>query len=242
MRILLPQIMESNIPLMRKKKDGTFTYIPPEDFDKYFKNTVTDLYINEEIYDRNKDIIINFNTQAVEDTLSHSTEKTVILKKTDTAFSTGLAEAGEMDMMERLQSTINSNYQIKSLVDKKSRFDNETASQISNAFSRILCMSKVTLEENIVKPISEDQMIRLVNEIEFAMDNLVTLLSNGESSFADLARLEFIQTGSNTLNHMNRMLIRMVSFLTFYNEYFTEYSNDIKRIRAHFKERLIRLN
>jgi len=80
-------------------------------------------------------------------------------------------------------------------------------------------------------------MIRLINETEFAVDNLITLLFNGESSYIDLTTLEFIQTGSNTLNHMNRMLIRVVSFLSFYNEYFTKYSNDVKRIRGHFKER-----
>jgi len=61
-------------------------------------------------------------------------------------------------------------------------------------------------------------------------------LTNGKSSLVDLGRLEFIQTGSNTLNHMNRMLIRVVSFLSYYNDYFSTHSNDVKRIRTRFKE------
>jgi hypothetical protein len=235
--ILLPHIIENEIPLMRKKKDGTFTFIPPSDFDKYFKESAEDLYINEQVYRRYADVTLDTGTSAANDR-SYS-ESGNIIKTKDSAFITGLKEAGEMDMMERLQSTINSNYQIKTLIDNRSRFNSETASEISNALSRILCISRVTLEENINTPVSEDQMIRLINETVSAVDNLITLLSNGESSYIDLATLEFIQTGSSTLNHMNRMLIRVVSFLSFYNEYFTEYSNEVKRIRAHFKERYL---
>lgn len=235
-RLLLPRIIENAIPLMRKKKDGTFTFIPPSDFDKYFKDSAEDLYLNEQSYRQYSGITNGLDISVRKDVSMPEPDKNRINSK-DSAFISGLASAGEMDMMERLQSTINSNYQIKKLIDNRSRFNSETASEIANALSRILCISKVTLEENINKPVSEDQMIRLINETEFAVDNLITLLSNGQSSYIDLATLEFIQTGSSTLNHMNRMLIRVVSFLSFYNEYFTKYSNEVKRIRAHFKEK-----
>jgi HD-GYP domain-containing protein (c-di-GMP phosphodiesterase class II) len=166
---------------------------------------------------------------------SHSSVMTVN-SKTDSVFKSELTVAGEMDMMERVQSVINSNYQLRKMIENQSWFNESLAGEIANNFSRILCISRATLDENINHKVSEDQIIKLINETEFAVENLITLLSNGKSTFADLGRLEFIQTGSNTLNHMNRMLIRVVTFLAYYNQYFTTHSNDVKRIRTRFKE------
>jgi len=235
-RILLPQIMDKSIPLMRKKKDGTFSYIPPEDFDQYLKETKIDLYIENENYLTYKDLKFeNTGAGSIEPAVTET--EIIQIKKSDNTFKSKLASAGNMDMMERMQSVINSNYTLKKRIDNKSRYDDDLACEVAESFTNILCISKVTLEENITSPVSEDQLIKLINETEYAVDNLITLLTNGKSSYADLARLEFIKTGSSTLNHMNRMLIRVVSFLFFYNEYFSKYSNDIKRIRGHFREK-----
>ncbi len=240
-RKLLPVIIENGIPLMRKKKDGTYSYIPSSDLDQYLKNLEIDLYIEDAVYNRYKSINIDFTfdsqTEQYHSGMEGAETELSDSFKTDSVFKAKLNASSEMDMMERVQSVMNSNYQLKALIENNSRFDSETASELADAFSRILCVSKAALQENVTKPVSEDKMIKLINETEFAVENLITLLSNGKSSYADLAKLEFIQTGSSTLNHMNRMLIRIVSFLFFYNEYFDKHSNDIKRIRGHFKEK-----
>jgi len=229
---LLPHIIENSIPLVRKKRDGSFAYIPSSDLDQYLKELEIDLYIEDETYSRYKAKNIS-----VSETISHviSAPKT-LNDNTDSVFKTELAVAAEMDMMERVQTVINSNYQLRTMIDKQSWFDESIAGEISKSFSRILCISKAALDENLNRKVSEDNLIRLINETEFAVENLITFLINGKSSLADLGKLEFIQTGSNTLNHMNRMLIRVVSFLSYYNDYFTTHSNDVKRIRTRFKE------
>lgn len=237
-RELLPLIIENGIPLMRKKKDGTFSYIPSMDLDQYLKDLEIDLYIENENYNRfslKNSSSGASGTSPDEAGFSSSIPGTIMIK-TDSVFRTELAIAGEMDMMERVQTVMNTNYQLKKMIDGQSWFDENTAGEISKSFSRILCISRAALDENVNRNLSDDNLIRLINETEFAVENLIAFLTNGKSSFHDLGKLEFIQTGSNTLNHMNRILIRVVSFLSYYNEYFTTHSNDVKRIRTRFKE------
>jgi hypothetical protein len=49
-RELLPLIMENSVPIMRKKRDGTFAFIPPAEFDQYLKEQDLELYIYRDEY------------------------------------------------------------------------------------------------------------------------------------------------------------------------------------------------
>ncbi|HOV08251.1 MAG TPA: hypothetical protein PK482_03960 [Spirochaetota bacterium] len=247
-RELLPLIMENSVPIMRKKRDGTFAFIPPAEFDQYLKEQDLELYIYRDEY-TNLIKKITMSKKSPSNERDISTELRSSSNSTnqphsqnfdfDSIFKSEIKTASEMSMLERLQSVINNNYKIKNLIAQNSSFDREVAGHLSSIFSKTLCINKVTLEENINQPVGGEHLGRLIAETENVVDNLITLLSNGKSTYSDLARLDFVQTGSTTLNHMNRMLIRFIAFFFYYNSYFVTHSNEVKRLRSRFKEKFL---
>ncbi|HPJ34885.1 MAG TPA: hypothetical protein PK358_08640 [Spirochaetota bacterium] len=230
---------------MRKKRDGSMAFIPPSEFDQYLKEQDIALFIDYEFYNKYK-----FNPHAIKhapqtgindsSTLAHKNKNETYFSspvRSDPIFKEKLGDAKEMDILERIQTLINGKYQLNNLISDERRFDKETAGELSDIFTKTICINKATLEENLLKPADSGQLGRLLSETEEVVNGLITLLSNGKSSYKDLVLLDFVQTGSNTLNHMNRMLIRLITFLFYYNEYFVSHSNDVKRIRSRFREK-----
>jgi len=237
-REILPFIIETKTPLRRKKKDGSFTFIPPSEFDQYMRDGDLLFYIE-------KYVLENFinnrksNSYIIPITKGELVKPRKEISCIDTNFRTELTTSGEMDMTERIQSLVNSNYRIKTMTDECKKFNPETIEETTKIFTSTLCMNKSTFEENILNHVEDEQLGRMILETHNLINNLVNMLAKGKSTFADLARLEYIQTGSPTLNHMNRILIRFISFLFFYNSYFSKYSNEVKRFRAHFNSKFL---
>ncbi|HON78234.1 MAG TPA: hypothetical protein PK544_07060 [Spirochaetota bacterium] len=237
-------IIAAGLPIRRKKKDGSFGFVPPKDFDIYLKDREMEFYLDHDSFQQLQDQITNTEKTVERETPAASVssttpavENTGPSSRVDTVFENRLAVAREMDIIERIQSLMNHNHKLKEYTIEGKRFDADMMDETGKMFAENMCISKVTLEENIEKGIDQGHIKKMVSESFAMIDNLISLLSRGKATYSDLARLHHIQTQSVTLNHMNRILIRYISFLFFYNSYFQKYSNNVKRFRAEFDKR-----
>jgi hypothetical protein len=231
-------IVEKEIPVRRKKSDGEFSYIPPMEFDTYLKNRNMDFYIESSVF---RDKIENKEEVAIFDDFLESgpepehSESPVVNDEPDSFFVQELKQARQMTIDERIQAVQRNNIKVKGFLDQGMTLNAGIMAETGSVIATTLCMNKSSLEENIKSPVKDDLLSKLVGETYLLIDNLVTLMSKDKSSFKYLADLGNIQTGSSTLNHMNRMLVRFVAFIFFYNDYFSRFSNEVKKYRAYFQ-------
>ncbi len=233
----LERIVELDIPLRRKRKDGSYSFIPPKDFNIFLKNQEMDFYIDDASFIK----LVSKEPERKEQAETH----TIIREpapgparpaEIDRVYQKEIQKATELDITERIQSIMNHNFRMNGMIEKMQKFDPGTIGEVSDIFVSTLCINKATMVENLDARIPQDNMNKIITGSHALIDNLLKLMAKGKASFRDLARLEHIKTGSTTLNHMNRLLIRFIAFLFFYNSYFQKFSNDVKKFRAHFKD------
>lgn len=241
----LPILVENDIPLRRRKKDGSFSFIPPAEFDNYLRDTDMVFYLDRDSLDRVKKEAarqVHFGEKKevpVPEKQAASEKPAAPVDDYDHGFARSLENAESMDIIERIQAIMNSNYRMRSFIEEGRRFDPDTIKETSDIFAESLSIKKVTMQENIDSGVDQAHMKAVMDGSRTLVDNLLQLLVKGRASFVDLAQLEHVQTGSSTLNHMNRMMIRYLSFIFFYNSYFQNRSTEVKKIRAQFKDRFL---
>ncbi len=247
-------IIEARLPIRRKKKDGSFAFIPPKEFDSYLKDRDMAFFLDHDSMqrlkrmDETRDNPVEKGQAAGEadpvrpgriEVREEALDDVPVYRppQPDVVFETRLAEAREMDIIERIQALMNNNHRLKTMGDEGRKFNAETIDETGKLFAQTMCVNKVTLEENLVRDVAREHLHRMVGESFAMIDNLINLMGRGKATHRDLAQLQHIQTQSVTLNHMNRILIRCISFLFFYNGYFQKFSNDVKKFRAEFGKR-----
>jgi hypothetical protein len=226
-------IVEKEIPVRRKKSNGEFSFIPPMEFDTYLKNRNMDFYIDIRIFKDEIENRIQKNT-AVKFAVHDDTEEAIDTQETDSVFARELKVAREMSIDERILAVQKNNSRVKKVLEQGMSLDASTMAETGSVIASTLCFNKSSLEENITSPVKDDLLSKLVGETYILIDNLVTLMSKDQTSFKYLADLKNIHTGSGTLDHMNRMLVRFIAFIFFYNGYFSTHSNEVKKYRAYF--------
>jgi hypothetical protein len=244
----LDDIILSNTPLYRLKKDGSKVIVPVDKLDTYLGEHGPDItfYLEE---DWRKHIPRTRKVENIEkesgleeipeaDRQYHDTGRKETGSETareDTAYSGKLREISKMSLEERKQNILKNVMVMENLSSRHARFNTETLTETVEVFTETLCINKTSLEENIEKPLEESFIKDIVTKTHMMVNSLINMLEKGKTSFMEMARLDHIQTGSNTLNHMNRMLIRFISFLFYYNKYFQ--TDKIKRVRSNFEKK-----
>ena len=233
-KINLPIIIDQDIPLRRKKKDGEYSFIPPKDFDLYLKDTNMIFYLDRDFLHKiNKKNEINFSEKVIIETAAEKNVPETI----DTEFHSRLEESRRMSTEERIQLLLNNNFKLKQFAEEGRKFDSKTIREAGFIFTDAICINKTTFAENLENPVLTADISRITKESFELIDGLLRMVSRGKASFSDLARVEHIQTGSRTLNHMNRILFRFISFMFFYNNYFQKQSKEIQKFRVNFKNK-----
>ena len=72
---ILPKIIQLNIPLRRKRNDGTFSYIPPKEYDQYLKDKKMTFYLDSKSIKKLKQGIVKLKNMA-KSSGGHSSETT----------------------------------------------------------------------------------------------------------------------------------------------------------------------
>lgn len=227
-------IIKQNIPIRRMKKDGEYSFIPPKDFDLFLKDAEMVFYLDHEYLEKiqnEKGITINESAIPVINNFIVNEESI------DSEFQNRLDQAMNMSISERIQLMLNNNYKLKKFAEDGRRFDSQVINETGLIFTDALCINKTTYMENLANPLPAPDLTRIAKESFELIDGLLNMVSRGKASFYDLARVEHIQTGSRTLNHMNRILFRFISFMFYYNNYFQKQSLEIQKFRSQFKEK-----
>lgn len=234
-RKILPVIISKELPIRRLRANGSYGFIPPADFDNYLKDRDMRFFIDRAAYDLE---VVPY-IKMVEHPGPIVSERAAPASNEswhDTEFENRYAATKQMNHEERLGEMVRHNHEIEKCISDGKGFT-QSVESAERVISDALCINKVTLEENLTSPLPANTLSILIRETQNLIDNMITMIAKGQSSFADLAKLDSIQSGSGTLNHMNRILIRFIAFLFFYNSYFQKNSNEIKKYRAYFQSR-----
>jgi hypothetical protein len=238
-RPLLEAIISKEIPLRRMRPDGTFGFIPPKDFDAFLKRQEMVFYIEKRVYDKElapqtgqEDTAVHQETVRV----STPSEPAPRIQEahSDALYTSKVQGARQATMQERVSLMQGHNSTMRQMIADGRRFDVHAIGETEKIFSDTICLNKASFEENAEGNADREGLTKLVTETTALVNNLLAMMAKGKSSYRDLANLEGIQTGSVTLDHMNRTLIRFISFLFFYNGYFQKYSTGLQRFRAYF--------
>ncbi len=227
----LPFIVERGIPLRRKKKSGEFSYIPTAEFDRYLGSREMVFYVDKPSFDS---MMMSFVRESTAVTSADAAAAGESYSEIDEVFAGRLKESGEMDRTERLQALMNNIFKVREFLEDDAPMNGKTMGALGDIFGQTICINKASFEENLVSPAEGDHLDKLVNSTMSLIDGFIDLVHKGKASFRDLARLGYIQTGSVSLNHMNRILVRFVSFMFYYNSYFQKNSMEVQRFRTNF--------
>ena len=222
------KILISGTPVLYKHKEGNLSIIPPKLIDKYigkneslnrtffvkknWENYIDDEFTIHEIHNNN-----NTTNQ----------EKDIIYEK--------IKSFKEMDMIERQQHILNNIHKLKKQIGKNKGFDIATVTDTVNVISDTIFINKATLEDNLENPLESDALKKLIDKTHLLIATLLRMLDQGIATYKTLGSLEHINTGSNSIDHMNRMVIRVFSFIHFYNSSFN--AGTINKLRADFHKR-----
>lgn len=235
----LDEIILSNTPLYRLKKDGSKVIVPVDKLDKYLGEQGPEVifYLEEDWRKHIPEtrVIGRIDKKSKLEEISHKDPHYHDTDHEDSAYSSKLRDVQKMSHEERKQNILKNVMILENLSSRHQRLNAETLTETVNAFTETLCINKTSLEENIEKPQNEHFIKDIVTKTHMMVNSFISMLEKGKTSFKEMAQLDHVQTGSNTLNHMNRMLIRFISFLFYYNKYFQ--TDRIKRVRSNFERK-----
>lgn len=238
-RQALPVIIEKSVPIQRKKTDGSYGFIPPTEFDHYLKEQSMLFYVDRHRYESDiaGQLISGIYTKSTSNGKPVSVETTP--DGDDTTYERNLNQVRSMSKNEMIAETVRHNESLQGMVSEGKKFDAHAMAESESIFSDFFCINRVMLEEDPKDDKAHDLIAQLVAGNNTLIDSLLTMIAKGKSTFFDLSRLDSIQTGSSSLNHMIRMLVRFIAFLFFYNGYFQRSSNEVKKWRAYFQTQFL---
>ena len=238
------EILKSRAPIWRKKKGGQFATIPTSKLELYLGGQQAggiQFYIEKDWRSRISGKISVFE-QKHEDVKKE--EKKAIAPPKDIEFDKKIKIYRQMSLKDR-QASLNDNIeQMNKKVELYDKIDASVIKEIVDIVSNVWQINKTSMQEH--KNSAENSSIpdmpdlyldRLVEKTNILVDSIVTLLSKDKFKFSDLKSIEDISTGSVTLNHINRVVLRFIPYIIFYNEFFK--AGKISRIRAKFDEKFM---
>ncbi len=234
-------ILKSRAPIWRKKKDGQFATIPTSKLELYLGSKQAEgirFYIEKDWRSRISGKIEVFEQKKKEE----KEDKKLIVPPKDAELDRNIKKYRQMSLKDR-QASLNDNIeQMNKKVELYDKIDASVIKEIVEIISNVWQINKTSMQEH--KNSSENSAIpelpdiyldRLVEKTNILVDSIVTLLSKDKFKFSDLKGIEDISTGSVTLNHINRVVLRFIPYIIFYNEFFK--SGKVSQIRAKFDEK-----
>jgi hypothetical protein len=103
---------------------------------------------------------------------------------------------------------------------------------ISNTFYA----NNADIEANISTQNQKENIYGVLVKSDWIVKILVNLFNQENYPYADLKIIEKISTGSKTIDHINKVFLRFISFCVFYNEYIGK-GLFTKNIRGAYKDR-----
>jgi len=223
-------ILKSGVPIERLNREGQLVIIPPKKLEQYIGDQALPkivFYIEKNWRDRIKETL---NLKIEEPAPDADTAPPA----GDNVFSKQIKRFDNLSFDEREEVLDSDLERIHRTIELFQKFDVPTITNMVSVISNAWHVNKITLQENRETEVPRSVLERLIEKTNALVDSIVTLLSQESMTYRDLNLIENISTGSNTIDHMNKVLLRFIPVCIYYNEYFTR--GRIGKIRAHFKD------
>ncbi len=248
----LDDIKKSGAPIWRQKKDGKFVTIPPSKLDQFLggkQASTINFFIEKEWRNRilNKDAKfdptkLETETQKPEKKIKPKPKPEPVTPKVDNKLKIDYNNYNEMPFQEREEKLSEGIDEFNKRVELYDKIDMDTINDLVDIVSDTWHINRSALNENTdSKENEQSQMLftqsleRLVEKTNVLVESILSLLNLDIMKYSDLNLIENISTGSVTVDHINKVLLRFIPYCVYYNEYFT--SGRIKKIRANFQKR-----
>jgi hypothetical protein len=120
--------------------------------------------------------------------------------------------------------------------DWSRKLDSELIVNMVDVISSMFFANYADIEDNISAPDKTNSIYGVLLKSDWILKILLDIFSKEDYPYADLKVLDKISTGSKTIDHINKVFLRFISFCFFFNEYIDK-GLFTKNIRGVFKDK-----
>lgn len=235
----LKNILEVNVAIWRRNRDNQLVVIPVKKLEQYLGEKDADTYkfyieINwrERIKEHESAIKKTGQTQAPQ-----TTDEALLMKQVEK-----FGRVEEQAVLFRAMSVVEREEILDECISKLSEEDKEKAPNIElvvrmvEVITNTFHANNANLEENITTDNVKENINGVLVKSNWIVKILISIFNRRDYPYEGLNFIEKISTGSKTVDHINKVFLRFVSFCVFYNE-FIDKGLFTKSIRGAYKER-----
>jgi hypothetical protein len=233
--INIKDITVYSIPVWRKNIEGKFVTIPVDKLEQYLGDHSDEFtfYINKNWKNRIKDkqTATRINGFKIASLIKHLEQYGDVTEQTD--------RFRKMSIIDREEILDQGLEQLSTIKENKDRLD------LSVIISMVEVVAYTFYAHNAnLQDITESSNIRyniqgILVKTRWILNNLIELLRLGLYSYKEFNLIEDISTGSTTIDHITRVLLKFIAFCIFFNHYIDK-GLITKNIRAVFKDKYVR--
>jgi len=237
-------ILQLKAPLWRKKKNGQYSIVPADKLDHFLGNRLSSeiqFYMEKDWVNRIREKIkikkSGSEIQSESQEKLKKQNKASIKPDSEQTFKKHLEIFQKMSLDER-ENYLNKDIEtIDDMIKMNKSLDLDNVKDIVKITTKAFYISKTTLTDNLNDNIQipKQKINSIIAKTTILIDSMANLIQQEKVSYKDLNYIEDISTGSSTVDHMNKVLLRAIPFGIFYNEYFDK--GLIAKIRAEFKNK-----
>ncbi|MFH0974240.1 MAG: hypothetical protein V1874_00485 [Spirochaetota bacterium] len=233
----LNDITTVNVAVWRKNNINQLVVLPVKKLDEYLKEKDADkfkFFIDKNWKERIKEHKAELKNQepapeAPDD--SQAMKQVEKFGKVDEQVSL----FGKMSVVER-EEILDECISKLSEDSEKKQLNIDSIVYMVSVLSNTFYANNANLEQNIATENVKDNINGVLVKSAWIVKILIDLFDQKKYPYGDLKIIEKISTGSKTIDHINKVFLRFVSFCSFYNEYIGE-GLFTKNIRGAFKDK-----
>jgi len=234
----IDDILKSRAPLYRKKRDNSLVTIPPDRLEHFIGESSSEnipLFMLEGWQMRLRNYrSMKQDPGADKITVGPRPQQT----PEDHVFIRELKHFTGMTLPER-EDVLDENLELlRSHIARDNKLNLKSVTEIVDVVAKTVYVNRASMDENNGTEDFKRNMNGVLAKTNQFIKSMVSLVENESVEYQDLGRIEDISTGSSTMDHMNKVMIRFVPFCSFYNDYFSR--GLIKKMRALFRKKYIK--
>ena len=235
----LKSILEVNVAVWRRNRDSQLVVIPVKKLEQYLGEKDADTYKfyiesnwRERIKEHESAIKKTGQTQAPK-----TSDEALLMKQVEK-----FGRVEEQVALFRSMSVVEREEVLDECISKLSEEDKEKTPNIElvvrmvEVITNTFHANNANLEENITTDNVKENINGVLVKSNWIVKILISIFNRRDYPYEGLNVIDKISTGSKTVDHINKVFLRFVSFCVFYNE-FIDKGLFTKSIRGAYKER-----
>ena len=227
-------LVKYDVPIWRKNREGKPVIVPLDKLELYFGSKKIDelkLYIDEKWEKRIKN--------EIKITDSGGNMPVLTAPEMSDDFETSLKTYGKMNYNERNKLFDDTIIKLNELKENTTEVNSESIDVISVATKRACYINKVSLGENVDDSFDVPylHLNQIADKTSMLVKTVTELLKENKTVSNYLNLLEEKSKGM-TIDHMNNVFFKFVSFSNYYNNYFTK--GGIVQLRSQFNKKFLK--